>query len=216
MQPAVRKRLFQLIIGTVLVTLTLLELLLAAGCVKSPAPASTAPPPIASISPPAVQAAATNRFVGNTACKSCHPSEFSLHAASRHAITLHLADRHGLGRFMPPLGRIPGTDIVLSERQGSLVMAIAGETGDSMPLELAFGSGNTGMTYVAFLGAEAMELHKSYFPRLQKWYLTPGHEKQKPTDVGMLHNRTVTRECILCHAVTSPDVGVKPEPRFLG
>jgi len=95
-------------------------------------------------------------------------------------------------------------------------MNIAGEAQDVLPLDLAFGSGKTGMTYVAFLGQEALELHKSYFPRLRQWYLTPGHEKQKATDVGMMHNQTVTRQCVLCHAVSLPDSGIKPEPRFFG
>jgi hypothetical protein len=190
-------------------------LLLIAGCVSRPERGHAPPAPVPSMGASGPQVNEST-FVGSSACQSCHPAEFRMHSGSHHAMSLHLAERPELGSQMPPLGRVPGTDIVLAEKHGVLQMTLAGQPGDALPLDAAFGSGKTGMTYVAFIGVEAMELHKSYFPRLRLWYLTPGHEKQKPSDVGMLHNRTVTRECVLCHAVTSPDNGVKPERRFFG
>jgi hypothetical protein len=190
-----------------------LALLVMAGCMREPGrkAEAAAPPPS---QPSAVPGDA--HFVGSAACRSCHPAEFRMHGASRHSVTLHSARRADLGRLMPPLGRVPGTDIVLSEQQGAIEMTLAGQPSDVLPIDLVFGSGKTGVTLVAFIGMEALELHKSYFPALRQWYLTPGHEKQKATDVGMMHKRDAARECVLCHAVTVREGSAKPEPQYFG
>jgi nitrate reductase cytochrome c-type subunit len=95
-------------------------------------------------------------------------------------------------------------------------MAVYGHERDSIPVDNAFGSGKTGITLVAFVGSEVMELNKSYFPHLKAWYLTPGHEKQKATDVGMMYKPDQSLQCVHCHAVTTPDSTLKPDPAFFG
>ncbi len=196
-------------IWLLLITLPLQEALMAVGCAdKAPVSPAASPPPLTT--------AVLNLFVGDDACRSCHPTEFKAHSASRHAATLHPANRQSLGRSMPPLGRIPGTDIVLAEKQGALWMTVLGGPEEWLPLDLAFGSGKTGMTYVAFFGPQVMELHKSYFPHLHRWFVTPGHEHRKSSDVGMMYNPQATQACVHCHAVTVADGAVKPEPRFFG
>ena len=195
-----------------LLTAVTASLLLMAGCApKSPPPSQPVSNP-----PTAVTPTVANEFVGNAECRSCHPAEFQAHQASRHAHTLRIADRESLGKLAPSAGKIPGTDIVLKEKDGGFRMTIAGEEGESMPLDLAFGSGKTGMTYVSLMDTELFEMRKSYFPPQKSWYLTPGHEKQKPTDVGMMYVNRQARECLLCHAVTLSGSRLKPEKRFFG
>jgi hypothetical protein len=171
---------------------------------------------LSTASAPARHAEPPNRFVGNAACALCHPTECRQQGASRHAVTLHLPDRQDLGGKMPPAGRVPGTDIVLVENGGHMGITLAGMKGKPMSVNLTFGSGKTGMTNVVIVGPQLFELHKSYFPSLRRWYLTPGHEHQKPTDVGMMYKPDIARQCVGCHAVTVPSNGLIPERQFFG
>ncbi len=158
-----------------------------------------------------------NEFLGDSACESCHQSEFREHRHSRHASTLRTADQAHLAAFFPPAGRVLGSDIVMVNDKGNLAMKIAGIESNSFRLQLAFGSGKTGMTYTGLLKNTGMlELGRSYFPSARKWYLTPGHESAKSTDVGMPFDSRGARRCILCHATTLPDDKFIPEPRFMG
>lgn len=193
--------------------LTLAGLLFAAGCNTPKPPAAPKPPPVIAAVPPAE---IPNRYVGNNACQPCHAKEFKVHAASRHAVTLHLARREALGKSMPPLGRIPGTNILLKEKAGALLLTGIGFETHTIPIDLAFGSGKTGMTYGSVLGNRLMELHKSYFPPRHQWYLTPGHEEEKPSAVGMVHAPEFSRKCVGCHSVPSSGDALKPEPGFFG
>ena len=154
--------------------------------------------------------------MGNEACKDCHKTEFLAHKDTNHAHTLHFLDRDELGKNFPPTRKCAGTDIVPTEKNKELILTLADQPGDSLPIDLAFDSEKTGMANVALLGAQTVELHKSYFPKFNKWYISPGRETQKADDVGMIHTSEVTWECILCHASTLAESNPKPERRFFG
>ena len=191
-------------------------LILAAGCVKNPSASAPISPP-ALPAPTASAAVISSDFVGNAVCRTCHAEEHKLHGASRHARTLRAATRKELGSLMPPSGPVPETEMVFREREGALRMTMASDADREIAVDLAFGSGKTGLTFVAFLGEDqAMELHKSWFPSLHTWYQTPGQERLKPTDVGRVSSRQMSQKCLSCHTVTVSEAAIKPEPRFFG
>lgn len=84
-------------------------------------------------------------------------------------------------------------------------------------MSLAFGSGKTGMTYTALLGADKLaEMRRSYFPKTGVWHITPGQESLKDKKMGKLHDGEFPRKCVLCHAVALSEGVLMPEPRFMG
>jgi hypothetical protein len=148
----------------------------------------------------------------------CHPNETKDHATTNHAKTAQLLDRRFLGKNAPSVGPIPNTVFAFAAKGDQFgIVPKDNPGGEPHLLELALGSGKNGMTYVKVLGENALaELHMSYFPKLRKWYVTPGTEKLGPANMGRLRDGEVARQCVLCHAVTLPDNSLLPEQRFLG
>jgi hypothetical protein len=188
-------------------------LLFMAGCSQNKTPTTPTPP----VAPPVTPANVTAVFLGDAACKDCHASEFSRHAVSAHAATMKFADKAGLDKLAPPIGRIPTTDIVVGIAGDKFQVGLEGVKDYFLPLTVALGSGKTGMTYVALLDDDRIiEIRKSYFPRSHSWYTTPGHIKNKPKTVGIVYTRNQAAACLMCHVVTLPDDSNKMEKKFLG
>src|SRR5262249_16347436 len=143
-------------------------LALAAGCGHNPRTLSHP------ANPTATQAAVRNDFVGSAACAECHRRETMTHETSRHATTLHTMERRRVSALVPQTGRIPGTEYKVTSYGNGLALSsmgkVHGPLGSTHPLDLAFGSGKTGMTDVAVLNDDSlMESRMSYFPRMRKW-----------------------------------------------
>lgn len=151
-------------------------------------------------------------YAGSAACKPCHAAEFESHQKTFHAATLREATLADLGLLAPAAGEVPGGGRFTVE-SGRLVAHAAGS---SLPLQLALGSGKTGMTFMAILEHTSAEIRQSYFPREKKWYLTPGVEKASASLGSAIHKEEVTRQCLGCHAVTLPLLTLMPERRFFG
>lgn len=169
---------------------------------------------------PAVLSAVDPRFAGNAACAPCHAAEFREHVRSRHATTLHSADRRSLGALMPPIGAVPLAGYALEEEQSGLALARRAVTPVQLqPVRLVLGSGKVGMTYVTPVGGDALlETKMSYFPSLQIWDTTPGQEVHVPGDTvfGRVHTGSAARHCIECHSTALPANGLMPDPAFFG
>lgn len=193
-------------------------LLVLTGCVpKQPTSSDHPAAATGSSSEPITSSPISATFVGDAGCAPCHRSESSSHRVSNHSLTMHRMDRISLGKLSPPYGRVPDSDVILMPfRSGYQIMA-AGQEDERMPLELALGSGHTGMTFVGFMDSETMmEVRTSYFPPRKRWYITPGHETQPKENVGLLYPSTAARKCMLCHAVTLPTGSLHPEARMFG
>ncbi len=145
-------------------------------------------------------------------------ANFNSQSQSRHAKTLRPMTREHLGKLSPQTGKIPGMKLVLTERKGKFGVASSAQDAHVAPLDYAFGSGKTGMTYVSRLGNYVAEFHMSYFPydKKRKWYVTPGQETFPANDPGKLHSAEKSRQCILCHAVAVPAKSLNLDERFLG
>lgn len=158
-------------------------------------------------------------YLGDQACAACHPSEFKDHRATRHAATMRAGSRRSLGEMAPSPGVIPRSGYTLIEREGRLLLASTGEDGKTLPLELAFGSGKTGMTFVApQSGDRLVELRMSYFPSRKMWFTTPGQQAGMGMDnePGRVFRGDLARRCVLCHATTIPAGSLRPDPKFYG
>src|SRR5262249_17960672 len=121
-----------------------------------------------------------------------------------------------LGAQAPPIGPLPNTGCALELAQDRYVVH-APATGEQKTLDYAIGSGKSGMTYVAIENKTTLiEMRKTYFTRVHRWFITPGQEAQErnPTQIGRNHGNL--RNCVLCHAVTLPADSLRPEPKFMG
>ncbi len=156
-------------------------------------------------------------YVGNAACKSCHAAEFSSHEHTRHKKTLYEASQTELGALAAPVGPIPGGGKLAWEQKQLTIVVPAKDTGEpiSVPLNLALGSGKTGMTYLALHEEGSLEIRQSYFPHEKKFIVTPGQQQFESSVVGQTHTRAETKRCIGCHAVTVPEALI-PERKFFG
>src|SRR5579859_7634222 len=149
------------------------------------------------------QTAVANRFVGNAVCGKCHAGEFQAHRASRHARTLRFMNRQSLGAQSPPTGRIPNTVFQLAKAGDGFGFGLAGRP--TAPLQLAFGSGKSGMAFTIVVGSDMLaEARMSYFPPRKQWYVTPGQEGLPQGMPGNIMQGASARQCVSCHVVTLP------------
>jgi len=156
-------------------------------------------------------------FVGSAACKECHSKEFQSHHASHHALTMRSADRAGLGSLAPPSGRIEHTRYALAHQGARLQFTLEESTGKAQTVQLALGSGKTGMTYIVIPDNHSVsEMPMSYFPALKRWMPTPGDDFGGGDEVGQTRTGSLARKCLLCHAVAVNERTGMPEPKFFG
>jgi hypothetical protein len=162
------------------------------------------------------------RYVGDAACKGCHPAAFREHAASRHAATL---------RPMRP-GRMPvdfphaahfvdpdtGVQYSITEREGRTLFAAHAPLGtQERAIDLALGSGKTGMTFVSVEGPDTIrELRMSWFPQRRRWEVTPGQKPAGSDPLGKRHEGEMARRCLACHATVLAETETVPEEQFMG
>jgi hypothetical protein len=183
---------------------------LAAGC-RRPPPSPTPAVHQASAEPP------YEEFLGDEACRGCHSAEFDDHRGSRHAKTIFAATRQELGRLAPPAGPIAGTGVQVDAEGDGFAVKLAVGSEAAQRLDLALGSGKTGMTYVSLPTRDSLvEIHQSYFPARRQWYVTPGQEREPAGSVGKTFPPFAARQCLLCHVTALPPDTVVPEKRFFG
>ncbi len=167
--------------------------------------------------PRSVQTFTPAVFVGSAACAACHPAEYKSQNHSRHAQTLSAMSRELPGKLAPPTGPITGTEFRLLHADDRFLVAASSQPQLAVPLDFAFGSGKTGITYVFVVDdAKLVEMRSSYFPHYKKWYVTPGQERLNKEYVGGNFPTEAARACFLCHAVTLPDNTVTPQRQFFG
>lgn len=159
---------------------------------------------------------AVAEFVGDAACTECHSAESEVHKRTRHAHTLRKMDRESLGALAPEPGRMGQTGYVLLTDGDHFAISAERYRDKVADLNLALGSGKTGMTYVHAAGDRLAEAEMSYFPPYKKWYRTPGHSEKPEYMLGQMYTGAFPRQCIGCHAVTLPPDSVVPEEKFFG
>jgi hypothetical protein len=144
-------------------------------------------------------------YVGDSACKACHVSEFESYLTTRHHLdsTLPSAETiHGhfdLGRdTMASLD--PGVSFRMTTKGGEFYeSSLEGTPGhqkaQTEKMEVVIGSGKKGQSYLYWRGDELFELPVSYWTSLDRWVNSPGYV-DGTADFG----RAITPRCMECHA----------------
>lgn len=194
-------------------TLTLAALLLMASCARQ-----SAEPEKQSVMAPVTGPASPgglSEYAGNDACAGCHQKEFDKHHGSRHAMTLRPMNRESIGAQAPPSGSVPGTNYVMEALGERFVFGLTG--GQRFPLDLAFGSGKTGMAFTKAIDKDTMaEARISWYPPGKKFYITPGMESMPENSMGNVTRGPAARQCLECHTIAVPVDSLMPERMFMG
>ncbi len=134
---------------------------------------------------------------------------------SRHAATMRPLNHDALGQLAPVSGPIAGTDYTLTPYSDGYGFAATGAYPN--PIQLALGSGKTGMTYIDIVNnSRLIEIHLSYFPHQRRWLLTPGQAGAPAGSVGKVYRDADAHKCLGCHSVQPPDQPLMPEAKFMG
>ena len=160
-------------------------------------------------------------YAGDEACRNCHPTAYADHQASNHHKALRTMNRDEMGALCPAPGRIPNSPYSLAEREGKFYfdadVASTPDKRQSWPLDYAFGSGKTGLTFVSMLdGKNIVELKMSYFPGDRTWKVTPGQTLDHPEYAGRTRDLNQSRRCFECHSIAISRNAFTPRKTFMG
>jgi hypothetical protein len=162
-------------------------------------------------------------LVGDRACRECHPGECALHSRSGHSKTLRIGAAHN------PVGRLAGAKFNDPEQKGVVwsysvqgdklaVERIENGKSDKFPIDFAFGSGHSGVTFVSLhmptgrLGEYVDIEHRvSYYANRNNFGITPGQEKAEKaeglTPAGRLLPNDEVKSCFACHTTINSTRG---------
>lgn len=129
--------------------------------------------------------------------------------------------RAALGSLLPPAGRINNSQYAFVEKDGKFYFEVnppgMPEKYQLWPLDYAFGSGKTGLSFVSLLeGRNVVEMKMSYFPHEGIWRITPGQKLDNPAAAGNLANLDQSRHCIGCHVIAMSKNAFAPRQEFFG
>jgi len=155
-------------------------------------------------------------FVGDSACKACHQSEFESYLSTRHHLDSALPSAETIhGHFdagrdtMASLD--PGVSFRMTTKGGAFYeSSLEGSPGHQSAhterIDVVIGSGRKGQTYLYWRGDELFELPVSYWTALDRWVNSPGYV-DGTADFG----RAITPRCMECHAsfIQELDAGSK-------
>ncbi len=160
-----------------------------------------------------------HEYVGDRACRDCHPGESALHDRSGHSHTLRPAAAGELARWLdgrefkdPELAQV-NWRFALSNGQ-LIATRTATEKVEEYVLEYVFGSGRHASTFVSLLDRDPihptlLEHRLTYFAHADSLGLTPGHAGKLSgnTSHGRVMETTLVLQCFHCHSTVTSDRG---------
>ena len=156
-------------------------------------------------------------FASESECAPCHAGIAHSHASSRHASSLRFIDKDTPPVQIPPSGPVGKTRYSVEHTGKSVDFVNAASAEKRRKVDLAFGSGKSGVTYVALNSDNTLEeMRLSYVPKVKRWFVTPAQEDRVDQNLGRVHATAGARACLGCHTSTLPAETLRPEPRFLG
>lgn len=152
-------------------------------------------------------AAAAGNWVGNEACRNCHPQQFNSHSKTPHARTV---------RPLPPGESRPefqktasvrdeqhGIEYTVRVENGThyIVAAAGGKTTQGAP-GWVFGTGTHSWAYLSREPKGFREYRISYYPKTKEWNFTPGQGPADPVrdPLGKTHTDLSVASCFGCHS----------------
>jgi hypothetical protein len=139
-------------------------------------------------------------YAGSVACKNCHEELFKRHQQTPHHLTSQLADTTNiLGSFEQ------GRNVFFYSAELFVVMGKSHERFSqtvyyrdekitSKSIDLVFGSGVRGQTYLNWSDSTLYQLPIGYFTKHNTWANSPGFSNRP------IFNRPITSRCLECHS----------------
>jgi hypothetical protein len=172
-------------------------------------------------STPGAGGKATASYLGDAACRDCHPGPAAAHAQSGHSKTLRRVESSPLVKRLDgvsaPDPEVPGATWTYARSgRGLAVERRAGSAVERFVLEYAFGSGRHATTFVTLTrrdprAPEMTEHRLTYFAHDDGLDVTPGQSltgnAQGVTQTGRHHAGFNTLKCFECHTTVMSDAG---------
>lgn len=165
-------------------------------------------------------------YVGDVACRDCHPGEYAAHTGSGHSRTLRpaarVAARRGWDGLTAPDPEVPGVSWTFRLRDGRLQVdrsgarSSAGAEAERFAVDYAIGSGRHATTLVTRVDRDPIrptirEHRLTFFAHADVPGLTPGQSlaghARGNTPAGRIHPPADTLKCFGCHATATSDRG---------
>lgn len=146
-----------------------------------------------------------NEFLGDTACRECHPAIGDTYARTAHHLTSQLPSKDSiLGKFAAGQNVLKTGDPDLyfrmdARESGFYETALFWQPPDqetrSERIDIVTGSGHKGQTYLYWKGHQLFQLPVSYWTDLHAWINSPGYVE------GLANfDRPILPRCLACHA----------------
>ncbi|MGH8246475.1 MAG: hypothetical protein ACREUU_08585, partial [Gammaproteobacteria bacterium] len=171
------------------------------------------------------------RYVGSSACQSCHTKQYETQSRSEHAVALSRAADHPLAPSFPDefaAYRAPQYRLQWKRESGGFYARVfdGRETAET-PVEWAFGAGDQAVTFASQLDEDRYVEHAlSYYSASRSLAPTPGHRNTPAASsfeaFGVLYptfdSESAILRCFQCHSTGPLSVGPKLriEPSELG
>lgn len=150
-----------------------------------------------------------SEYVGNAACAECHAEKVATQAKTGMGLAAMTADKAPQLRNHPELAFQLGTYnySLRTAAEGSTYSLTNGSGKVTHPLEWALGRGDFGQTYVYSDSGKFYESHLSFYTKIDKLDITPGHVRSLPTSIDVAAGRVMSpreaQECLGCHTTAA-------------
>ena len=145
-------------------------------------------------------------YVGDQACLPCHQPETSTYFETAHHLTSRMPDRNSiLGKFSDGANILRTSSPTIyyqmtANNDGYFESAVEElspfqKVSHTERIDLVFGSGRRGQTYLFWKGDQLLELPVSYWTELDGWINSPGFPDGSPR-----FDKPVLPRCLECHS----------------
>ena len=154
-------------------------------------------------------------YVGSKACKSCHEGVYKSQQLTPHHLTSQLSDAASIkGSFEEGKNVFfysPEVFVVMDKKDDHFFQTLYARDKKitSKSIDLVFGSGVRGQTYLTWRDSTLYQLPIGYFTALTTWANSPGFSNRP------IFNRPITARCLECHSTSFTKIsGGKPPDHF--
>jgi nitrate reductase cytochrome c-type subunit len=139
-------------------------------------------------------------YAGSASCKSCHEGLYKSHQLTPHHLTSQFADSVSIkGSFDEEKNTFfynPELFVAMSMEHGQFIQTLyaSNKKIKSKSIDLVFGSGVRGQTYLTWQDSSLFQLPIGYLTSVNSWANSPGFSNRP------IFNRPITARCLECHS----------------